>query len=70
MLNFLFMTYAFVTSFVLVSAERNRREARPHAPAIVRAGEVTMSASAAFALLLFGWVVLHALGFAPEPALP
>lgn len=70
MLNFLMMMYMLVVVFVLASADRNRREARPHGRAIVMAGEVAFSASATLAALLLVWVAMYALGYAPEPTLP
>ena len=70
MLNFLMMIYAVVVTFVLTSADRNRRVDRPHGAAIVMAGEVAFSASATLAALLMAWVLMYGLGFAPEPALP
>lgn len=70
MLDFLMMIYMVVVTFVLASADRNRREARPHGTAIVMAGQVAFSASATLAALLATWVVMYALGYAPEPALP
>lgn len=70
MLNFLMMVYAVVVTFVLTSAGRNRREARPHGAAILMGAQVAFSASATLASLLATWVLMHQLGFAPEPMLP
>ena len=70
MLNFLMMVYAVVVTFVLTSADRNRREARPHGAAILMAGQVAFSASATLAALLAVWVFMYQLGYAPEPVLP
>lgn len=70
MLNFLMMAYMVVVTFVLASADRNRRAVRPHGRAIVMAGEVAFSASATLAVLLAVWVAMYIVGYAPEPALP
>lgn len=70
MLNFLMMIYAVTVTFVLTSADRNQREARPHGRAIVMAAEVGFSASATLAALLAVWVLMYGAGYAPEPALP
>lgn len=70
MLDFLMTMYMVAVSFVLASADRNRREARPHGRAIVMAGEVAFSASATLAALLAVWVAMYCVGYAPEPALP
>lgn len=70
MLNFLMMIYAVVVTFVLTSASRNRREARPDGPAIMMGAQVAFSASATLAALLGVWVFMYHLGYAPEPVLP
>lgn len=62
--------YMVVVAFVLASADRNRREARPNGRAILVAGEVAFSASATLAALLLVWVAMYAVGYAPEPTLP
>jgi predicted PhzF superfamily epimerase YddE/YHI9 len=69
MLDLVGMMCAALISFVLVSAERNRREARPHGPALDLAGHATMSAAATLAVLLLAWVALSALGYLPEPVI-
>lgn len=70
MLDFLMMIYAVVVTFVLASADRNRRDARPHGRAIVMAAEVGFSASATLAALLAAWVLMYGAGYAPKPMLP
>lgn len=69
MLNFLTMIFGTFIIFVLMSTERNRRDARPHGPALDLAGHATMSAAATLAVLLLAWVALSALGYVPEPAI-
>jgi hypothetical protein len=69
LLNFFGMMCGVLVSFVLASAERNKRDARPHGLALSMAGHATMSAAGTLALLLFAWVALHNLGYLPEPAL-
>lgn len=61
--------YMVAAAFVLASADRNRREARPHGRAIAMAGEVAFSASTTLAALLLVWVAMYAVGYAPEPVL-
>lgn len=65
-LQFLMMVYAVVVAFVLVSAERNRREMRPHGPALMTAGQVAVLANGTLAVLLAGWAVLYASGYIAE----
>ncbi|WP_246152568.1 hypothetical protein [Sphingomonas montanisoli] len=48
------LIYGFVAMFVLTSMQRNRREQRAHAPALVFAGRGLMAASATGAALLIG----------------
>lgn len=67
LLNLFGMICGALVSFVLASAERNARQARPHGLALSMAGHATMSAAATLAVLLFAWVALHNLGYVPEP---
>lgn len=64
--QFLVMVYALVVAFVLVSAERNRREMRPHGPALMTAGQVAVLANGTVAILLAGWALLYASGYIAE----
>lgn len=65
-LQFLVMTYAVVVAFVLMSAERNRREMRPHGPVLMTAGQVAFFANCTAAMLLSGWALLYASGYIGE----
>jgi len=47
--------YSLMATFILCSAERNRRSARGHAIAIERFGLVLMGFSFTAALLMFAW---------------
>ena len=56
------LIYGFVAMFVVQSLLRNRREQRPHAPALLFAGRGLMAASATGAALLIGsaaWANFH-----------
>ncbi|RVT92829.1 hypothetical protein [Sphingomonas crocodyli] len=48
------LIYGFVAMFVVSSIQRNRREQREHAPALIFAGRGLMAASATGAALLIG----------------
>jgi len=64
--QFFVMVYAVVVAFVLVSAERNRRDMRPHGPALMTAGQVAVLANSTIAVLLGGWAMLYASGYITE----
>ena len=55
--------YGLTAIFVLMSVERNRKEERDHAPALLLAGWSVMSASAVLAILLLGTAAVMALGY-------
>ncbi|WP_156679455.1 hypothetical protein [Sphingomonas profundi] len=55
------LLYSLTTAFVLTSAERNRKAARPHARRIVYAGWMLMGASFTGAGLLGITAIRHAL---------
>lgn len=61
--NCLVVIYAAVVTFVLMNAERNRREMRPHGRALTMMGKVALSASCTMAVLFGGWALLHASGY-------
>ena len=56
------VTYGLLTSFVLSSAERNRREKRQHSPVLRAMGYVLCGASAAIGISLFGYAGLYLAG--------
>lgn len=62
LLNVLMTAYAVVVAFVLASAERNRRELRPHGAVLTMAGQVACGASGSLAALMLGWALLYANG--------
>ena len=53
MLEFAAFTYTLLASFVLSSADRNCRQARPHQPMLKLVGIVLMTMSLTLAMLLF-----------------
>ncbi len=53
MLEFAALTYTLLASFILSSAGRNKRQARPHQPMLRRVGIVLMAMSFTLAVLLF-----------------
>lgn len=61
MIEAVVVTWSMMVAFILSSAERNRREARDHAPALLRYGRVLMAASFTASGLLFGWAGMSAL---------
>lgn len=56
------LVYGVVTAFVLSSAERNRKTARPHSRMIHNAGWVLMGSSFGTAGLLGMMAIQHAAG--------
>lgn len=67
--NILVTAYAVVVSFVLSTASRHQREARPLGRAVTTAGQLAYGTSVTFALLCVGWLCLYGLGAAPQPVL-
>lgn len=61
--------YAVIVSFVLSTAGRRRREARPLGRAVQTAGQLAYGTSVTFALLCMGWACMIYLGATPAPAL-
>ncbi|SFS06107.1 hypothetical protein [Sphingomonas jatrophae] len=55
MLEAVAVTYTFIASFVLASAERNRRQQRPHARQLEFFGRLLMALSLTLSVLLGGW---------------
>ncbi len=53
MLEFAALTYTLLASFILSSAGRNQRQARPHAPLLKLFGIVLMAMSFTLSALLF-----------------
>lgn len=53
MLEFAALTYTLLASFILSSADRNARQARPHQPMLKLVGIVLMAMSLTLAALLF-----------------
>jgi hypothetical protein len=64
--QFFVMVYAVVVAFVLVSAERNRRDMRPHGPGIDDGGPGGRPRHSTIAVLLGGWAMLYASGYITE----
>ena len=62
MTTFLVLAYGFVTTFILSSLSRNRREERPDAPILTYAGHGLFAASATAAALSLAIAALTALG--------
>ena len=61
MLEFAAFSYTLLAGFILSSANRNRRQRRPHPPMLKLVGFVLMSTSLTLAALLFaaaGYMVL------------
>ena len=54
MLEFAAFSYTLLASFILSSADRNRRQRRPHQPLLKLAGIVLMAMSFTLAALLLG----------------
>jgi hypothetical protein len=62
MTTFLVLAYGFVTTFILSSLSRNRREERPDAPILTYAGHGLLAASVTAAALSLAIAALAALG--------
>ena len=62
MTTFLVLAYGFVTTFILSSLSRNRREERADAPILTYAGHGLLAASATAAALSLAVAALAALG--------
>jgi hypothetical protein len=54
MLEFAAFTYTLLAGFILSSADRNRRQSRPHHPVLKLFGIVLMAMSFTLAALLIG----------------
>ena len=60
MFEFAALTYGVITSFVMASVHRNRREARAHPPLLVLFGWTLMTFSLTTGLGLLGYCAYHA----------
>ena len=61
MLEAIAVSYTFLASFVLASAERNHRQQRPHARQLEFFARALMALSLTLGTLLGGWAVWHRL---------
>jgi hypothetical protein len=65
MFEFAALTYGVLTSFVMASASRNRRERRGHSPLLILFGLGLMGLSGAMAALLLTYSAYQILTGAP-----
>jgi CHASE2 domain-containing sensor protein len=68
MFEFAALTYGLLASFIMSATNRNRRERRRNPVVLALFATGLMAFSAAFAVLLFGWITVQALAGAPIAA--